>query len=372
MAVVNNQRVYFVNDKITGLPKSGVNFKITKDGGTFLPSGAGVNSDANGIATIIVTSTGTYDTWVDGSLSTDYQKETIINLNDDQIQGADVNGLGLDLSETSGDFGSKTIQANGSGGISSNVAIGENTLSSNTSGNNNIGIGEPALSSNTTGSFNTAVGVNSLSSNGSGDGNVSIGLNSLLNNTSGNNNVAVGSDSMRFLTSGADNVSQDNCSGLGKGTRVSGDNQVQLGDSSTTTYVYGTVQNRSDKRDKAEIVDSDLGLSFINKLRPVSYKWDMRDDYLIPSTKKVNGKKIDYLKKIEKDGSKIRSRNHYGLIAQEVKEILDENGDDFGGFQDHSISGGQQVMTLGYDEFIAPLISAVQELSDRLKIIEGN
>jgi hypothetical protein len=34
---------------------------------------------------------------------------------------------------------------------------------------------------------------------------------------------------------------------------------------------------------------------------------------------------------------------------------------DFGGFQDHSVKGGDDVLTLGYIELIAPLIKAVQE-----------
>src|SRR3546814_13145999 len=61
---------------------------------------------------------------------------------------------------------------------------------------------------------------------------------------------------------------------------ISGANQVQLGDSATTSYVYGTVQNRSDARDKADIRDTQLGLDFIKALRPVDYRWDMREDYL--------------------------------------------------------------------------------------------
>ena len=47
-----------------------------------------------------------------------------------------------------------------------------------------------------------------------------------------------------------------------------------------TTYVYGTVQNRSDSRDKADVRDTVLGLDFINKLRPVDFKWDLREQYI--------------------------------------------------------------------------------------------
>ena len=57
----------------------------------------------------------------------------------------------------------------------------------------------------------------------------------------------------------------------------------------------------SDERLKTEVRETKYGLEFINKLRPVDYKW--KDD---------NDPKI-----------------HQGLVAQEVKE-LDE---DFGGLR---------------------------------------
>ena len=65
----------------------------------------------------------------------------------------------------------------------------------------------------------------------------------------------------------------------------------------------------------------------------------------------------------KKDGSKKRNRFHHGVIAQEVKEVIDSTGNDFGGYQDHKINGGEDRLTIGYDEFIGPLIKAVQELS---------
>ena len=66
---------------------------------------------------------------------------------------------------------------------------------------------------------------------------------------------------------------------------------------------------------------------------------------------------------VTKDGSRKRNRFHHGLIAQEVKEVADAQGVDFAGYQDHKVNGGGDKLTLGYGEFIAPLIKAVQELS---------
>jgi hypothetical protein len=181
-----------------------------------------------------------------------------------------------------------------------------------------------------------------------GSDNTAIGTTALNACTSGQFNTGLGGQALMNLTT------FDNCTGVGFDAQVTGSNQVQLGNSSTTTYAYGTVQNRSDARDKADVRDTVLGLDFINALRPVDFKWDYREDYGWG----------------EKDGSKKRSRFHHGLIAQEVKAVCDAAGVDFGGYQDHSIAGGADVMSLGYEELIAPLIKAVQELSERIAELE--
>ena len=146
---------------------------------------------------------------------------------------------------------------------------------------------------------------------------------------------------------------------------------MQLGNSLTTTYVYGTVQSRSDARDKAEIRDTILGLDFINAIRPVDYKWDMRDDYFtLENQVNASGETTTTLTPIPRDGSKIRSRFHHGFIAQEIKATCDALNIDFGGYQDHSIKGGNDVLSIGYDELIGPLVKAIQELTARVKELE--
>ncbi|RME17532.1 MAG: hypothetical protein D6801_03250, partial [Alphaproteobacteria bacterium] len=62
-----------------------------------------------------------------------------------------------------------------------------------------------------------------------------------------------------------------------------------------------------------------------------------------------------------------------GLIAQEVAQVLAETGLDFGGFQDHNYSGnGEDVLTIGYTELIAPLIRAVQELAEEVAALKAS
>ena len=109
----------------------------------------------------------------------------------------------------------------------------------------------------------------------------------------------------------------------------------------------GTI-NTSDKNFKNTIAASDLGLEFINKLNPVSYKF--------------NGKK----------------RTHYGLIAQEIETVLSaisKPATDFAGFcKDEVDEDGKSITpiyALRYTEFIAPIIKAIQELSAKVAALES-
>jgi hypothetical protein len=105
----------------------------------------------------------------------------------------------------------------------------------------------------------------------------------------------------------------------------------------------GTV-NISDARAKEKISPSTLGLSFINDLNPVSYKW-----------KKKKENKLD--------------QTHYGIVAQEVMETLKKYGvdsvEDFGGITHDG--GEEDYYGARYGEFVPILIKAVQELSAEIK-----
>lgn len=168
--------------------------------------------------------------------------------------------------------------------------------------------------------------------------------------------------------------------GIGKQARVSGDNQIQLGVSTQTTYAYGAVQNRSDERDKADITRTQLGLDFINKIEPIDFRWDYREDYnqeyeveeerevFNEETEKMEMTRVKVLKTrtLPKDGSMKGKRKHHGVRAQQVRQVMEEMGVEFGGFQDHSINGGNDVLSIGYEEFISPMINAIQQLSTKL------
>lgn len=259
-------------------------------------------------------------------------------------------------------------QVNGSG----NIAIGARASAGVRGGYatnrpDAISIGRD---SNAAGGNSVALGATAKAT---GQNDVSVGRNSGTTNVTGGNNTFVGNNAGSTTVAGV-----LNSSALGNSALITGSNQVQLGDSATTTYVYGTVQNRSDGRDKADVRDTALGIEFIMGLRPVDGRWDMRDDYWEEYQVQVgvddNAEPVFETRRqqLPKDGSKARSRFHHWFIAQEVKELCDQLGVEFGGYQDHSINGGDDVKTLGYDEFIPPTVRAVQQCWTKIESIAAD
>ena len=85
-----------------------------------------------------------------------------------------------------------------------------------------------------------------------------------------------------------------------------------------------------------------------------------------------NGNIIQRVVKVNlpKDGSKKRNRYHHGFIAQDIQLLINETNVDFGSFQDHSINGGEDQLSLGYCELIGPVVKAIQELHDKVKQLQ--
>ena len=236
-----------------------------------------------------------------------------------------------------------------------NVAVGAEAMLVAGAANDNIAVGSAAMLSATTESSSTAVGAGALLSTTNASDNVAVGTLAAAYIVSAGQNTALGSQALSLTTTGSQNTTYTNCAGLGYDTRVSGSDQVQLGNSSTTPYAHAALQLRSDERDKTAIADEPLGLDFVNALRPRTFVYDFRDDY----SNIVDGEAVT----VPKDGSRARTRRHHGLVAQELKATCDAMGIDFAGLQHHAVNGGEDVWSVGYDELIAVLIRAVQELS---------
>lgn len=240
-------------------------------------------------------------------------------------------GFGTLMTNTLGNdnsaFGILALLLNTTG--SSNSSFGVSSLESNSSGSNNCAFGNNTLMSNTTGSSNSGFGDQCLTEKITGSGNSAFGSGSLNSLTGGNFNTALGNSSGSQLTSGNNNIT------IGYNSQVpsnTGSDQLRLGNTNTS---YAGVQVAwtitSDRNLKDNIVNSNLGLGFINKLRPVSY-----------------------IRKNDESG-----KTEYGLIAQEVEETLKHDGVENPAMLTITDNGEYQ---LRYNDLIAPMIKAIQEL----------
>ncbi len=152
-------------------------------------------------------------------------------------------------------------------GGSWNVAMGPIAMLNNTTGEGNVGAGKAALHHNTAGNFNVGIGQEALFFNGTGSANTAIGREALSGNATGSNNTAIGYGANVFeggLT---------NATAVGYGAVADASNKVRIGNTAVTV-IGGQVAWTafSDKRAKKDIQDLDLGLDFINALRPVAYR----------------------------------------------------------------------------------------------------
>jgi len=265
----------------------------------------------------------------------------------DSLEGIEIK-IGANAGATGQSGGSVAIGNNAGNSTQggSSVAVGANA-GQTTQGDNSVAIGVQA-GQNATGNFNTLVG------------------RFAGQNATGQQNTCIGNKAGDTLTT------ENNTTCLGDNAQVTASAQIQLGSSITTTYAYGPVQDRSDLRDKADVQNVHLGLDFIDALTPRSYKFDYREDYrehtedeegnLIPDTRTMG--------ELEHDGTHKRTRLHCGLVAQEVKQVMDDLGVDFAGYQDHKLAGGQDVLSIGYGELISPMIKAIQELKAEIELLK--
>lgn len=310
--------------------------------------------------------------------------------------------LGTGAGRTTGSY-STYIGANSGAAVSSNgnTAVGYDTMK--VSGPQyGVAMGQQAHMG-CTGTRNVAIGVNALKASGSASSCVAIGYEAAKLATGGGN-VCIGYNSGDAITSGVQNTSLGNdtdCSAtnnnqlaLGYGAVTDGANKIRLGNSSIGTaniQVDWTID--SDERIKENIQDADAGLDFINALRPVSFtrkhpaEWpeEIRDRRYKQGKKESNFTtdedgnitgEVEYYVSTEtydvdtqepiKDEFDSTSRVD-GLIAQEVKSVVESLGVGFHGI-DEAANGK---LGIQYSTLVVPLIKAVQELTARIEQLES-
>ena len=248
----------------------------------------------------------------------------------------------------------KQNTACGKGGLFSNVdgmnnaSVGAYSMFDNISGNFNTAIGPECLKGNTAGNHNTAAGSGALSANTVGTGNTILSVNPLYVNSSGNHNTAIGIEAGR---GGGDNPlgnttgSNNTFIGVGAvGAAPDESNVITLGNGgiSALRCQVQAITALSDARDKTNIYNIPAGLSFINALRPVAFKWNTRD------------------------GAKV-GIPEFGFIAQELLEVQASTG----------ITVPNLVSTVNPDKLEASagtllpvLVNAIQELTVMFKTLQ--
>ena len=202
---------------------------------------------------------------------------------------------------------------------------------------------------------NTAIGHGIFGYNLSGDGyetngfsnldkNVVIGDSAIsrhgisANNVTTQKNVVIGVDAQTLSTG------LDNCTIIGydaEASTTNAANEITLGNGSISTLRCNvtSITSLSDVRDKKDVEDANIGLDFINDLRPVKFVWDTRD-----------GAKKD-IKEV-------------GFIAQELDEVQQKHG-----VEDHLqlvLKNNPDKLEASQGKLIPILVQAIKDLKKEL------
>lgn len=133
-------------------------------------------------------------------------------------------------------------------------------------------------------------------------------------------------------------------------------------------FYLGSLQDQSDIRTKNTIEPITSGLVLINKLNPVTYYKNVSHG---SGKVKSVGENGEVYTLEEPTAGK---RKHFGLIAQEVKQAMEESGfntNEYSGWALSDPSDPDSEQGLMYMEFIGILIKAVQELSAKVNELES-
>jgi hypothetical protein len=229
----------------------------------------------------------------------------------------------------------------GAGNIVSNTVLGASAGQSNTTGTNNTSIGASASANTQSGELNTVVGSQAMLNNVGGSSCVAIGVNALLNQVALVDNTAIGVGAL------SNNTLYNNVGGLGSACQANGSNQIVLGNTSINALRCNvqTITSLSDERDKTDIVEITEGLEFVNKLKPVTFTWNQRDEGRVG----------------------IKSA---GFIAQDLLEL--QNDSLIGENLDLVSDSNPEQLEARYTNLLPIMIKAIQELTARINILEGN
>ena len=265
---------------------------------------------------------------------------------------------------------------------SHNIGIGKDVFKLLTSGSQNVVFGNTAADELTEGQENVLIGYGAGHKVTTGDANIAIGSGALDALTTHSKCTAIGLDALGWL-----NGSNSTAVGWQAGGSSAGASSLYLGYQSygsgnadeiiltgsgnpisagADTLTFGKNGNRvynqfntnnnwthsSDERMKKNIQNETLGLSFINRLRPVTYNFRLPSEY---------PEDFEYYDANDKNAK--TDKLQHGIIAQEVKAAMDAEGNTtFNGYQ----LANDGVHSVSESNFVYPMIKAIQELSAKI------
>ena len=213
--------------------------------------------------------------------------------------------------------------------------------------------------------------------NGASNGNTLFGKQSGANITSGSSNVAIGAAAGQLITTGTANITIGTAAGqqvtgnnnvflghIAGGTTTTGLNNIVIGyqsnaatattsnsitlgnsDHSVLRCAVTSITSLSDARDKKEVEDLNVGLEFIDGLRPVKFVWDDRNE----------------------DGK--HDIADFGFIAQELKAA--EDAVEMAEVLKLVYDENPEKLEATYGNLIPIMVKAIQELSAELKALKA-
>lgn len=284
--------------------------------------------------------------------------------------------------------------AYGAGGITTNLAIGGNTLGSNTTGSNNVAVGASALSANITGNNNIAVGQNALT-NSLGDANVGIGTGAGSAINTGIANTIIGGNSPgSAITSSNGNT----LIGYNTATTLTGANNTIIGASvtvsaaanaNTIVIADGSGQPRFDYGNTTASVNTITGalaatgltnvattsaLCYNTTTKLITFDGTIGTCTVSDERLKNMGPRIDHAlnKLLRIDGVNYTWRDpsygsgpQIGVGAQTVEKV----------FPELVQTGSDGYKSVDYQRMVAPIIEAMRELksdNDDLRACQQN
>jgi len=285
----------------------------------------------------------------------------IINPYSPGIFSVNLNGVRVGSTLTTIQLGENTATPASSDSVLIGKSSGNLLLAASS---NNTFVGYRSGKDCTTGSANTLIGKSAGEKITSGTSNTFIGSNVAVNATTGPANIAIGESAGAGLTTGSSNIfignscaNTPNITGIGNivigsggGVNPSAANsvfEITLGGPLTSALrcAQTTITSLSDGRDKKDITELRAGLSFVNKLKPVEFVWNDRDE---------NGK---------------RDIADFGFIAQDLKDTQEEVG--LSETLKLVYETNPDKLEASYGKLVPILVKAIQDLSKELEDIKN-